>query len=81
MVNMTKHANFWTDGPIWVIFSPTLSAGPNYDIETCLVWFGMVKMAKNPNFWANGPIWVISPPTLSAGNWAMDGMVWYGQNG
>ena len=34
------------NGQKTITSEPTLPAGPKYDIETGLVWFGMVKMAK-----------------------------------
>ena len=37
---MAKSANFWTNGPFYFIFPPTISAGPNEDIDTGLLWYG-----------------------------------------
>ena len=68
---MAKNANFWSDGPIAVIFFPRYQQDLTKTLKHvlyALVWLGMVEMAKNTNFWSNGPIVVIFFPTLSAGS-------------
>ena len=70
MVELAKHANFWSNSQIVVIFFPRYQKDLTKTLKHvwyALVWLGMVEMAKNTNFWSNGPIVVIFFPTLSGG--------------